>query len=76
MDNEHENEELLELEDIDDSDDALIHLGDAVDAVLNIVTDDAELPDDAKADIIQMLEEIQQYVDDARNVISDLPESA
>lgn len=70
------NEELLELEDIDDTDDALVLLGDTVESVLNIVTDDDELPDDAKADIIQMLEEIQQYVDDARNVISDLPESA
>ena len=72
MDN--ENEELLELDDIDDTDDALVLLGDTVEAVLNIVTDDAGLPDDAKADIIQMLEEIQQYADDARKVISDLPE--
>ena len=70
----NENEELLELEDIDDSDEALDLLGDTVESVLNIVTDDDGLPDDAKADIIQMLEEIQQYVDDARNVISDLPE--
>lgn len=72
MDN--ENEELLTMEDVDDSDDALVLLGDTVESVLNIVTDDAELPDDAKADVIQMLEEIQQYVDDARKVISDLPE--
>ena len=57
----NENEELLELEDIDDSDEALNLLGDTVESVLNIVTDDDELPDDAKADIIQMLEEIQQY---------------
>ena len=72
MDN--ENEELLTMEDVDDSDDALVLLGDTVESVLNIVTDDAELPDDAKADVIQMLEEIQQYADDARKVISDLPE--
>jgi hypothetical protein len=70
----YENEELLELEDIDDTEDALTWLGDKVEELFAVVTDD-DLPDDAKAEIIQMMEEIQQYIDDAKQVIADIPES-
>jgi hypothetical protein len=74
MDSEHENEELLTLDDIDDTNDALQWLGDKLEELFAVVTDDDALPDDAKADIIQMMEEIQQYIDDAEQIIADLPE--
>lgn len=52
------------------ADDLLEQLGDKVEELFQAVTDDPGLADDAKADVIQMMEEIQQYIEDARKITS------